>query len=306
VPVTKLEAPALPSWLDLGVPFERYRVDLGAWRMHVMEHGHGPTVLMLHGNPTWGYLWRRVVASLGASYRVVVPDLIGLGLSDKPHTSCSHTLEAHIGWVGALIDRLDLRGITFVGQDWGGPIGLGALAARPDRVHGLVLANTVFAPPREGFKATAFHRFARMPVVSDVVFRGIGFPQIDLGVVQGDPKSMRGPVGRAYRWPLRQFRDRKAPLALARMVPDGLQHPSVVPLRRVDSFVRAFDGPIEGVWGDRDPILGSIGRYMERTLPHATVTHTQAGHFLQEEVPDVVAEAIARVVAAPRPRPAAS
>lgn len=293
----RLPAPPLPTWLDGALPFDRYRVDLGAWRMHVMESGSGPTVLMLHGNPTWGYLWRRVAAELGDGFRVVIPDLIGLGLSDKPHASCEHTLEHHIDWVGRLIDGLDLRDLIFVGQDWGGPIGLGALAARPDRVRGIVLGNTVIAPPREGFRPTLFHRSAHAPFVSDVLFRVAGFPQIALHTAQGDRRSISGDVARAYRWPLRSLRDRKGPLALARMVPDGLHHASIPALRRVFDFATGFDGPIACVWGDRDPVLGSVGRYVERILPNATMRHTDAGHFLQEEVPDLLAEAIREVAA---------
>ena len=311
MPVDRLPAPPLPDWLARALPFVRYRLDLGACRMHVMEVGQGPPVLMLPGNPTWGYLYRKVAQALadGAPrattgpwgaipFRLVIPDLIGLGLSDKPHARCAHTLENHAEWLGALIDRLDLRDITFVGQDWGGPIGALALARRPERLHGLVLLNTVIGPPKPGFRPTAFHRFSQAPVVSDVAFRLLGFPQAGLGFAQGDPRSIRGEVARAYRWPLRHLRDNKAPLALARMVPDTLEHPSVAPLREVYAFVSGWRGPAAVVWGDRDPVLGGVRTFIERTLPHAQVWRTNAGHFLQEEVPGPIAEAI-RSVAQP-------
>lgn len=290
-------APPLPEWIARELPFTRYRVEVGAWRMHVMEAGAGPAVLMVHGNPTWGFLYRRVAAALGDRFRVVIPDLVGFGCSDKPHHACEHTLDKHIGWLGRLIDGLDLRDVIVVGQDWGGPIGFGAMAERPERVAGLVVLNTVIGPPKPDFRPTAFHRFARMPVVSDVVFRLGQFPQIDLGMAQGDRSSMSGAVGRAYRWPLRHFRDRKAPLALARMVPDTLAHPSVPALERVGAFVAGWDGPAAIVWGHRDPVLGRVFNHVRRTLPHARVWETQAGHFLQEEVPDTIAEAIREVAA---------
>lgn len=288
----KLPAPALPDWIDRDLPFDRYRVEVGAWRMHVMEAGDGPTVLMMHGNPTWGYLYRRVVAALGAGYRVVIPDLIGLGCSDKPHHACEHTLENHIRWVGRLIDALDLQDVVVVGQDWGGPIGFGAFAERPERVAGVVVLNTVIGPPKPGFKATAFHRFSRMPLVSDFAFRVAQFPQIDLGMAQGDRSSVAGHVGRAYRWPLRRFRDRKAPLAMARMVPDTMHHESVPGLTRVGDFMSSWDGPAAIVWGKSDPVLGKLFKRVKRTLPQARVWETDAGHFLQEEVPQEIAEAI--------------
>lgn len=288
----RLPPPPLPDWLESELPMIRYRVEVGAWRMHVMERGDGPTVLLMHGNPTWGFLYRKVVAELGDEFRIIVPDLIGLGLSDKPHHACQHTLENHIGWLCRLIEEMDLQDVIVVGQDWGGPIGFGAAAEHADRIAGLVVLNTVISPPRPGFKATTFHRFAQTPVLSDLVFRVAQFPQVRLGVAQGDPQSMAGKVGRAYRFPLCRFRDRKAPLALARMVPDTMQHHSLPALERVYQFVSAFEGPSAIVWGKKDPVLGSVLGHVRRTLPNAPVTETGAGHFLQEEVPAEIASAI--------------
>lgn len=291
-----MEAPALPDWLARQLPFRRSLVDVGdGLRMHVMEQGEGEPVVMLHGNPTWGYLWRKVALALaGERLRVVMPDLVGLGLSDKPRDPSLHTLENHARWLGALLDALAPGRLVFVAQDWGGPIGLRALAepARAPRVAGLVLANTVIGPPRPGFRPTAFHRFARLPVVSALAFRVAGFPQNTLGWAQGDKRSISGEVARAYRWPLRRFADRVAPLALARMVPDSETHPSVAPLRRCQELVDAFTGPAAIVWGDRDPVLGRVRSFVERRLPNAPVTRTAAGHFLQEEVPEALAAAV--------------
>lgn len=294
-----LHAPALAPWLERLLPFDRYRVRVGTREMHVMEGGSpsGQPVLMLHGNPTWGFLWRKVAAELAKGpLRLLMPDLIGLGLSDKPLRAEDHTLEAHATWLGQLVDALDLERVVLVVQDWGGPIGLRAFADRPARLAGLVLLNTVVGPPRPGFRATSFHRFARLPIVSDVAFRGLSFPQRMLFVAQGDRSSIRGDVAAAYRWPLRRLRDRMAPLALARMVPDSLEHPSVPGLRASQDFVASFGGPISIVWGDRDPVLGRVRRHLERLLPEAEVTVTQAGHFLQEEVPREIADAVRSVV----------
>src|SRR4029078_1131831 len=108
--------------------------------------------------------------------------------------------------------------------------------------------------------------------------------------------SIRGEVARAYRFPLRRVADRVAPLALARMVPDSSEHPSVASLRVCPTLVRGFEGPSAVVWGDRDPILGRVRSWIEKLLPHAEVTRTEAGHFLQEEVPGAIAAAIRGVV----------
>lgn len=295
-----LPAPAMPAWLEAMLPpdTQRYAVDVGGHRMHVMERGSGRPVLMLHGNPTWGFLYRKVAAALaGAPLRLIMPDLIGLGFSDKPRDMDEHQLEHHGRWIGRLVDDLDLTGLVFVGQDWGGPIGLHALHERAHRVAGMVILNTVVGPPKSGFRPTAFHRFSRLPVVSDVAFRLGGFPQNLLTLAQGDRLSLLGKAGRAYRYPLRHIRDRIAPLALARMVPDSHEHRTVPALQACEDFVRAYQEPAAIVWGERDPVLGRVLARIQTLFPQAPVTRTQAGHFLQEEVPDEIAAAIRMVVA---------
>ena len=131
-----LPAPPLPDWLARMLPrVERSLVEIGGVRLHVMEAGpaDGIPVVMLHGNPTWGFLWRKVVARLEGA-RVILPDLLGLGLSDHPRDPAVHTLERHARLVGGLVDALAPGKLVFVGHDWGGPIGLRALADRPDRL----------------------------------------------------------------------------------------------------------------------------------------------------------------------------
>lgn len=251
-------------------------------------------MLLLHGNPTWSFLWRKVIRRL-PELRCVAPDLVGLGLSDKPLRLREHRLDAHVEAIRELVRTLDLRDLVLVVQDWGGNIGAGLAAREPQRVAAAVLGNCAVIKPRR-WRGTRFHRFARMPGVSDLVFRVLGFPLRSLHRAQGDPASIRGEVARAYRWPLRRIRDRAAPLALARMVPDGPDHPSVGPIVEGDAWLRAFAGPTALVWGTRDPILGrALDRHRE-ALPDAPVTGTEAGHFLQEEVPEELASAILRTV----------
>jgi pimeloyl-ACP methyl ester carboxylesterase len=292
--------PDIPIWISRMLPENniRYTVDVGDQQtMHVMESGQGTPVLMMHGNPTWGFLYRRVMERLaGENIRCIAPDLIGLGFSSKPTSYSEHTLENHARWLGSLIDQLDLKNIIFVGQDWGGPIGLRALADRMHLLKGLVILNTAITPPKPGFKPTVFHRFSQMPVVSNIVFRVFQFPQRILNKTQGSPYSISGNTARAYLYPLRKIRENAAPLALARMVPDSLTHPSVEHLEKCREMAQSFDGPSEIVWGDKDPILGRLFKRVHAVLPNAGVTRTNAGHFLQEEVPDEIAAAIRNVV----------
>ncbi len=296
------DAPPLPGWLAAMLPFRRSVVRVGGWAMHVMEQGEGLPVLLLHGNPTWGFLWRRVAKALaGEKLRLVMPDLVGLGLSDHPARLEVHSLDFHARQVGALVDALGLSRFVFVGQDWGGPIGACVCAERKERVAGAVVLNTALGPPKPGFRPTLFHRLSHVPVVSTALFRGLLFPARGISFAQGDRASVAGDVARAYRWPLADRRTNGAPLALARMVPDSLSHPSVPRLEQSQAWAASFRGPAAIVWGERDPVLGRLRRRAEALLPHAKVTTTQAGHFLQEEVPQDIAEAIRAVAAQAQP-----
>lgn len=296
-------APALPGWISAMLPVRRgaYYLEHGpdaSRRLHYLDEGDrdAPAVVMLHGNPTWSFLWRKVIVALPRC-RCVAPDLLGLGLSSMLPRLEDHAIDRHADALVELLDALELPRYVLVGQDWGGPMLTAIGVRRPERVAGVVLANTAVVLP-ERPRGTAFHRFSRLPVVSDLVFRGLGFPQAMLWTVQGDRRSLAwGKVAAAYRWPLRHRRDRIAPLALARMVPDGPDHPSMAPLRRGQAWIESFDGPMALVWGVRDPILGRALRRHEQAFPRAPVTTTTAGHFLQEEVPLALATAIDDVLA---------
>lgn len=294
-------APPLPDFIDRQLPFTRrtWRIEGGidaGRRIHFIDEGDSGSrpLLMLHGNPTWSFLWRKVIAQL-PEFRCVAPDLLGLGLSDTLPSIQDHTPERHADAIARLVEALDLRGIILVGQDWGGAILMSVAARLPDRISAVLLANTAVLTPSRGLRSR-FHRFARTPVVSSLAFRGLGFPLNALHRAQGDPSSIRGEVAKAYRWPLRGWKRRVAPLALARMVPDGPDHPSVAELERGEAWLRAFEGPLTLVWGMRDPILGRALARHERELPRARVVRTDAGHFLQEQVPEVIAEEIRRMV----------
>lgn len=295
--------PPLPDFLSAKLPFERgmYRLEEGTYaghRLHFLDHGPrgARPILLLHGNPTWSFLWRKVMRRL-PEHRCIAPDLVGLGLSDKPFSPKAHQLDPHIEAIRELVRTLDLQDLVLVAQDWGGCIGTGMAAREPQRIAGAVFGNTAVIRPHR-WRGTSFHRFARMPVASDLVFRLLGFPLRVLHKAQGDPDSIRGEVARAYRWPLRRLRDRAAPVGLARMVPDAPDHPSVEPFVEGDGWLRDFDGPVALVWGTRDPVLGRALKRHEEALPRAAVTRTEAGHFLQEEVPETLATAVLDTVRA--------
>jgi haloalkane dehalogenase len=290
--------PSLPGWLESQVPFDRYMVDVGdGLKMHVMEQGEGRPVLLLHGNPTWGYLYRKVVAELvDEPLRLIMPDLIGLGFSDRPPQADAHTLENHSRWMASLIGQLNLSDAVVVVQDWGGAIGLHSVSHHPGLMCGLVVLNTVIGPPKTGFKPTSLHRVMNSPV-GGFISGTLGWPQDYLRFLQNDKNSISGIVQKSYSHPLKRAQGgNQAALGLLRMVPDTMDHPTVAPLREVAVAVQDFTGPSAIVWGRQDPVLGKILRRINRALPNAEVTVTEAGHFLQEEVPEEIAAAIKSVV----------
>jgi pimeloyl-ACP methyl ester carboxylesterase len=288
-----LPPPPLPPWLEHELPFQRRVFTDGEHTIHFIDEGEGAPVLLLHGNPTWSFLWRKVIRILAREkVRVIAPDLVGLGLSSKPRDLRIHTLDFHANRISSLVEALDLQHITIAGQDWGGPI-IAVMAARNrQRIHGAVFSNTAIRVPSRQPRRTTFHRFSHMPVVSDLVFRVLNFPIPNLHMAQGDRRSIGRNERRAYRWPLRRFKDRVAPLALARLVPQSLDSPTFQTLQEADDWARSFRGPVGLVWGMRDPILGRALRGVMEIFPNATVVETEAGHFLQEEVPEDLAEAI--------------
>jgi haloalkane dehalogenase len=281
------------------MPFDRRAIEVGGRTLHFVDHGDGPPVLLVHGNPTWSFLWRKIIRGL-AGFRVIAPDLLGFGLSDKPRSVAFHTVDAHVEHLRALIDALDLDRWIVVGQDWGGPLSCGVARHLDDRgrLHGMVLANTAVLPARRPVRATGFHRFSHLPLLSEAAFVGLGFPIPVMARTQHDPSSIGAPELRGYAWPFRRLRDRVGPLALARMVPHCDTHPSLPALDAIGRWVEGWRGPAALVWGTADPILGRGARRLSAAWPQAELVETAAGHFLQEEVPELLVDAIRRVRAA--------
>jgi haloalkane dehalogenase len=260
-------------------PFESRFAATPHGRMHYVEAGAGPVVLCLHGSPTWSFLWRRFLRDLSGSARVVAPDLIGFGLSQKRARPEDYSIEGHVDDVEALVLALDLRDVVLVVHGWGGPIGLGLALRHPARVRALVAMNTFGFEPAslDGRAPSPASRLLRLPLVGEQVVQGGG-------VLPG--------VARAYTAPLGNWYERAGALAFVRMRPTD---PSVAPLlSREDAFLREFRGPVLIAWGRRDPALGPevLDAWRER-VPRAEVLDLpHAGHFVPDDAPD---EVVARV-----------
>ena len=265
-------------------------------KVHVIEAGEGFPVFLMHGNPTSGFLYRKVVEKLPLNkVRVIMPTSLGLGFSSKIPAS-EHTAENHIYWINNVLKELELKELVYAGQDWGGPIGMGALSLSPGLLKGAVLLNTGFNAPKVNADLSPAHALVKTPVIGELFLEVIFSIFERLKSVQGNPDSWTSEVAELYGRPVYESGNSKAPLAMMRMVPDGPNHQSAPSMRRIEEYVNTLEIPAEIVWGENDPILGRALPIMQQNFPNARLTKTTAGHFLQEEVPNEIAEALIRVI----------
>lgn len=253
------------------------------------------TLLFVHGNPAWSFLWRRFLASAArAGHRAVAPDLAGFGRSDKPLDARYHTLERHVADLRAVVGALDLRGLTLVLHDWGGPLGMGLAVQEPERVRRIVLCNTTAFAPRKRRAFSAWHAFFASPLGQALAVRGnlVARSAFRGGVREPLPREVRA----AYLWPMRERGARVAAASLVRMVPDGPDHPTSATLRRIEEgYARLQDKPVLVLWADRDPVMPPrLAERWLRAFPDAEVRHLapDAGHFWQEDAPEPFERAI--------------
>ena len=285
----------IPHWLFKQLPYNHYSVNVGGKNMHVMEKGTGRPIVFVHGNPMWGYLYRKILNKLdGVSARLIVPDLIGFGFSDKIKLH-EHSLAAHSEWMANFFNQIKEEKIGMVVHDWGGMIGVAGAMKAGKKIDGLIVMNTAITAPKDGFNPTWFHALSQFPIVSNLLFRVLNFPLSALNKFQGVPGSFSKDVIKAYKYPLRKMRDNSGPLALARMVPNNMNHPSVPLEKEIEEFLQQYNGPAQIVWGMNDPVMWKLRRRTARLLPQAEVVKTKAGHFVQEETPQKVIESIKEI-----------
>ena len=266
-------------------PFAPHWLEIGTERMHYVDEGHGDPVLLLHGEPTSSFLWRKIIPQLPG--RIVAPDLIGFGRSDKPEDIGWYSYDRHVDSIARLVQELDLTGLTLVVHDWGGPIGLRVAVEHPERVDRLVLLNTGIGggkPPSE-----LWLRFR-------AVVRELG-GALDIGrlVEAGTAQGLDDDVRAAYDAPFPTPASKAGALAFPELVPTEPEHPNTAPMNKVRDALREWHKPALVVWGAEDTILpDGIARAMVELIPGARgpVLLDGASHFLQEDRPDEVADAI--------------
>jgi haloalkane dehalogenase len=262
-------------------------------RMAYVESGPpaAPTVVLLHGEPTWSYLWRTVMPVLDrARLRVIAPDLIGFGRSDKPDEIAAHSFAGHVEWVReALFDRLGLREVTLVGHDWGGLIGLRLATEHGEHVARFVATNTGL-PTGEQQMPDNWLRFREAVRTA---------PSLDIArLVQAGCQIMpTAEVLAAYDAPFPTEEYKVAARAMPNLVPTTPDDPASRPNQVAWLRLSTWDKPFLVAFSDRDPITGGMAPILARVVPGATsVTIEGAGHFLQEDAGPALGEAIAKFV----------
>ena len=299
----RANAKRLAAKLGIGsiYPFAHRFVDTPMGAMHYVDEGAGDPVLMLHGNPTWSFLYREFIAALSGTHRAVAPDHIGFGLSDKPADESAYTLEAHVRNLEALVLALDLRRVTLVVQDWGGPIGLAVAARHPERVRAIVVLNTFgFYPPVDGMdperlRLPAPLRLMRTAGLGDLLVRRLGFFERRAMPTAVANKHRYRAVRHAYTDVFEGAPDRAGVMAFPRLIPTTSTHPSArILLEETGPFLQGFEGRSRIFWGGKDPFIPAEALdAWRRRLPEAEVTELpEARHYLQEDAPEVLIPAI--------------
>lgn len=286
-----VQAPPRPLWLDPSLyPFLPRRFPTPDGELSYLDEGAGPVVLLVHGTPSWSFEFRHVVQALAATHRVIAPDHLGFGFSDKP-LGVGLTPEDHARRLRELVTALDLRDITLVVHDFGGPIGLPlALDERDQRVARVVVLNSWMWPSEGDPTIARVDRLVRS-ALGRFLYRWLGFSaRVILPSAFGDKRRLTRAIHRHYLGPLATRQSREGTWALACALRGSDPHYAQLWAAR-ESLARM---PLSIVWGDRDPVLTATHRdRWVAAFPHARVTHAvNAGHFVAEEDPEAVIAAI--------------
>jgi haloalkane dehalogenase len=272
--------------------FEPRYVDQDGLRMHYVDEGAGAPILLLHGEPTWAFLYRKMLPALSAVGRTIAPDYFGFGRSDKPTRIEEYSYDFHYASMERFAEVLDLRGATLVVHDWGGPIGLRLAVEHPDRVARLVILNTGVgagrAPSEEWLRFRAFVRRVGTDLVPGQLIRISAVTELADGVVE------------AYNAPFPTPESKAGMLAFPEQVPTEIDHPNAAKMLEVRAALERWEKPTLVLFSDSDPIFSTVAaEHMASRIPGAGPAEfvAGAGHFLQEEKGEEISARIVRFLA---------
>ncbi len=264
-------------------PFQSHYYKRGDHTLHFVDEGEGSVIVMVHGNPTWSFYYRRLITQLSKTHRVIAMDHMGCGLSDKPQ-DYTYTLQNHIDNLSALLQHLDIGKYSLVVHDWGGAIGIGAAARNPDMLEKLLVLNTAaFRSMRIPFRI----RICGWPFIGQLLVRGLNAfagPAVTMAV----SKKMDKDVASAFVAPYNSWKNRVAVAAFVKDIPRAESHPSYASLLHVEEGLEVFQKrklPVMICWGGKDFCFND-GFYKEwcSRFPHA-VSHyfADSGHYVLED-----------------------
>ena len=279
-----------------GYNFEPHYVEIDGLRMHYVDEGPvtGDVILLLHGEPSWSYLYRKMIPPLAtAGLRVVAPDLVGFGKSDKPQRTDDYSYAGHVTWMRQFIEALDLTAITLFCQDWGSLIGLRVAAESQHRFSRIALGN--------GGMPTGDEEFPRIFKIWRAFARWSPWFPIGRILQQGSVTELSNAEVAAYDAPYPSAKYKAGARAFPRLVPTEPDNIASDANRQAWALFDKWEKPFLTTFSNRDPITrGGEVPWQQRVpgangQPHVKIKN--AGHFLQEEVPDVIARAVLNVVA---------
>lgn len=291
----------LPEDVAALYPFESHWFDAPAGRMHYVDEGprDAPTLVCVHGNPTWSFYWRAFVERFRRTHRVIAVDHLGCGFSDKPQSGFEYRLRGHVDNLRRLLDAAGVRETSFAVHDWGGAIGMGVATAEPERVDRLIVTNTAaFRSDRIPLSIAS----VRIPIFGTLAVRGLnGFARA--AIYRATEKGLSPAVQRGLLLPYDSWHNRIATLRFVEDIPMEEDHPSWSTLVEIEEGLpKLSDKPMVLIWGDADWCFGPWFReaWMAR-FPKAEVhALPQAGHYVLEDAPEAVLQVSASLLEAQR------
>ncbi len=264
-------------------PFSTSFIDLNGLKYHYLDEGKGKPIVMLHGNPTWSFYYRHLVTGLKGNYRIIVPDHMGCGMSDKPQ-KYNYRLAQHINNLEILLEKLRLKDITLVLHDWGGAIGMGWAIRHPERVKGIVVLNTAaFLLPRIPFRIN----ICRVPILGDIAVRGFNaFAVLATYMACKKKERMTPEVKAGYLAPYNNYANRVAILKFVQDIPLTPADHSYSLMKSIERGLSNFKNhPVLIIWGGKDFCFNN--RFLQRWkyfFPKAEIKKIpDAGHYVVED-----------------------
>ncbi len=296
---TALAASAAPDLASIRqlYPFQTGRLGVPGGAISYIDEGAGLPVVMVHGNPTWSLYYRRLAVALRGSHRVIVPDHMGCGLSDKPQ-AYPYRLANHIENLGLLLEQLALGPVDLVVHDWGGAIGMGWAVRHPELVRRIVVLNTAaFLSPRLPLRIAV----CRVPLFGDLALRGMN-AFAGMATFMAVERPMPAELRRAYLLPYNSWQNRIAQLRFVQDIPLGPAHPTWATVDAIDRELPALRGkPMQILWGGKDWCFDDhfLAGWLQR-FPQAQATRfDHAGHYVLEDAHEQIVPRVVEFLGTP-------